>query len=91
MSVYVHDVVYVYALMTDDVVWYVGRTDCPTWRASKHRSLNKYNKCGSKYISKEYQWKMVILQKCKDSEGLKLEQYYYDSLNPFYNCRRPWQ
>ena len=74
--------------MTQDLVWYVGSTDWPRSRENQHRTLGK-NKTYSKFIPREYEWEMVILDKCDKSNRFILEQHYYDMLNPLFNAIRP--
>lgn len=37
------------------------------------------------------EWDIVLLEKCIDDQGAMREQYYYDTLKPWYNTHRPGQ
>jgi len=80
----------IYALKAGELVLYVGRTTRPlSERARGHRSVG--NDATSKYIPDWIDWEMVLLEECADDMGIVREQYYYDSLKPWYNRCRPGQ
>lgn len=72
------------------LVLYVGKTtQTLRKRESKHRSIG--NRSHSKYIPDDIDWEMVLLEECEDNIAISREQYYYDTLKPFYNNNRPGQ
>lgn len=76
----------IYALMTGDLVLYVGRTN----KSLKDRAIchkTPSNKAYSKYITDD--WEIVLLDKVPDEEGAKWERHYYDTLDPLYNKSVP--
>ncbi len=76
--------------MWGQLVLYVGQTRQPLKeREYKHRS--KGNKTCSKYIPKDIDWEIKLLEECEDDIATMREQYYYDTLKPFYNRCRPGQ
>ena len=79
--------VYIYSLQSDSVVWYVGSTNNLKRREREHR---KKSVCGSSDIPKEYEWDMIILERCSDNERKDKEVYYYNSLKPLYNKMIPY-
>jgi predicted GIY-YIG superfamily endonuclease len=80
----------IYALMCGQLVLYVGQTICTLRkRETEHRS--KGNKTYSKYIPKDMEWEIKLLEECEDDIATMREQYYYDTLKPFYNRQRPGQ
>ena len=80
----------VYALMDEGLVLYVGSTiQILKERKWVHRS--KGNDCSSRHIPKDCEWVMTLLESCSVEEMIMREQYYYDTLKPLYNERRPGQ
>ena len=80
----------IYALMWGELVLYVGKTIISLKdRARTHK--NEGNTTCSKYIPKYIDWEIVLLDEVPNDEGLKWEQYYYDTLMPLYNYKRPGQ
>ena len=76
--------------MCGQLVLYVGQTICTLKkRESQHRS--KGNKTYSKYIPKDMEWEIKLLEECEDDIAITREQHYYDTLKPFYNKQRPGQ
>jgi len=82
-------VVKIYALISGQLILYVGQTKNPERREQYHHRNS--NKCASRYIPKWCDWKLVILEEVPDDNALIKEQYYYDTLNPLYNRKRPGQ
>jgi predicted GIY-YIG superfamily endonuclease len=78
----------IYALMTGDLVLYIGSTtQSLAARAATHRC--GHNTCTSKYIPKDCEWEIVLLDTVPDNERAQWERHYYDTLNPLYNERVP--
>jgi len=81
--------VYIYTLMTGQLVLYVGRTSDPTTRRQRHR--RRQDTTGSAYIPDYIEWEMVIVEQCAKDVQIEREQYHYDTLKPLYNINRPGQ
>ena len=80
----------VYQLECEGLCLYVGKTiRTLTKRAYYHRTA--CNKSCSKYIPKDCEWTIKLLEECADDQGTAREQYYYDTLKPLYNYQRPGQ
>ena len=77
----------IYALVSGQLVLYVGRTNNMKQRENYHRGA--YNKCHSKYIPSYIDWNIKLLEEVQDNIGKIKEQYYYDTLKPLYNKCRP--
>ena len=76
--------------MSGQLVLYVGQTrNTLKERESQHRS--KSNNACSKYIPDDTDWEIKLLEECEDELATMREQYYYDTLKPFYNNNRPGQ
>jgi len=80
--------VYIYALMSGQLVLYVGQTKRLKKREWEHRK--RYSQC-SKYIPDYMEWTMKVLEETTDTLGIQREQYFYDTLDPLYNIKRPGQ
>lgn len=80
--------VFIYALETDGLIWYIGSSKNPKIRLTHHKNSKTG---GGGLISSEYRWNMVILEECDDSIRKQREQHYYDKLLPFYNKIRPYE
>jgi predicted GIY-YIG superfamily endonuclease len=81
--------VFIYALVSGQLILYVGRTNDMKRRIKDHRC--KKNNSHSKYIPEYIDWTMKLLETVPDDQGTVKEQYYYDTLKPFYNRYRPGQ
>lgn len=81
--------VFIYALMSGQLVLYVGQTINKHIRERVHR--NGKDTSSSKYIPEYTDWIMVVLEECDKSSARIKEQYYYDTLKPLYNRCRPGQ
>lgn len=80
----------IYALMSGNLVLYIGKTvQSLIRREASHRSLS--NTTASRYIPTDCEWEMVHIDDVSDDEDIIWEQYYYDTLNPLYNYHRPGQ
>jgi len=80
----------IYALMSGQLVLYVGKTGEPlSRREARHR--NKWNGAYSKYIPDWIDWEIKLLEEVPDDQGTAKEQHYYDTLKPLYNRNRPGQ
>jgi hypothetical protein len=80
----------IYALMSGELVLYVGKT-MVSLKERERRHRTKSNDTCSRYIPKDCEWEMVHVDDVPDDEGVKWEQYYYDTLDPLYNRNRPGQ
>jgi hypothetical protein len=78
----------IYALMSDDLVLYVGQTNRLKRREWDHR--NGGSQC-SKYVQEHSDWVLKVLEETTDALGPQREQYFYDTLDPLYNQCRPGQ
>jgi hypothetical protein len=81
--------VFIYALVCEELVLYVGRTIHAKRREQTHR--RRLTACGSSDIPIDMDWEMIILDDVFIDEGVAREQYYYDILKPWYNRYRPGQ
>ena len=80
----------IYALMDGITCLYVGKTkNSLSLRANGHR--HKKSKCYTKYIPDNIQWTIELIEECNNSIARLREQYWYDTLEPLYNDRRPGQ
>ena len=79
---------YIYALVSGELILYVGQTTRLKTREKMHRSI-RYNNCGSKYIPDYIDWKLIKLEEVADDIVNIRERYYYDTLKPLYNRNRP--
>lgn len=80
----------IYALMWGQLVLYVGQTrKTLKQRETQHRC--KSNEACSKYIPDDIDWEIKLLEEVEDDLATEREQYYYDTLKPFYNKCRPGQ
>ena len=80
--------VYIYALMSGQLVLYVGKTKRLKGRERQHRKGK--SQC-SRYIPDYMDWTMNVLEETTDALGIEREQYFYDTLKPLYNHQRPGQ
>ena len=79
---------YIYALVSGELILYVGQTTHLTLREEMHRSI-RYNNCGSREIPDYIDWEMIKLEKVSDDIVNIRERYYYDTLKPLYNKNKP--
>ena len=75
--------------MWGQLVLYVGQT-IQTLRKREYKHRCKGNKTCSKYIPKDIDWEIKLLEECENDIATMREQYYYDTLKPFYNRCRPY-
>ena len=80
----------IYALVWGQLVLYVGQT-IQTLRKREREHRSKGNRASSKYIPDDIDWEIKLLEECEDDIATMREQYYYDTLKPFYNNNRPGQ
>jgi hypothetical protein len=80
----------IYALVSGQLVLYVGQTR-QTLKRREYEHRRTRNTACSKHIPKDMEWEMKILEECEDDIATMREQYYYDTLKPFYNNNRPGQ
>jgi len=81
--------VFIYALVCEGLVLYVGRTVNMADRERGHRCVG--NDTGSRHIPYWIEWEMKLLEEAPDDQGVFREQHYYDTLKPLYNINRPGQ
>ena len=81
--------VYIYALVSGQLILYVGQTKDVKIRERGHR--NRKSACASRHIPDYIDWTMKVLEETTDALGTQREQYYYDTLKPLYNHVRPMQ
>ena len=79
---------YIYALVSGELILYVGKSKYLKLREKFHRS-KRYNDCGSREIPDYIDWKMIKLEKVTEDIANIRERYYYDTLNPLYNKNKP--
>ena len=80
----------IYALVSGELVWYVGSTTNLAKR--KHNHKKKYARgIGSDLIPSEFEWELKVLEKCSMEDRYMREQYHYDTLMPLLNQQRPGQ
>lgn len=77
-------VVKIYALMDGITCLYVGKTKHERKRELTHRN-DKHNNCYSRYIPKDIQWTMELIEECEDNIAKDRERYYIEYLQPLYN------
>ena len=82
--------VFIYALMSGQVVLYVGQT-IQTLKKREYGHRCKVNEASSKHIPDYIDWTMELLEECDEASKTIREQYYYDTLKPLYNEYRPGQ
>lgn len=78
----------IYALISGELILYVGKTTNLKRRERFHRS-RYLNSTGSKNIPKDTEWTMKLLETVSDEIGYLRERYYFDTLMPLYNINRP--
>ena len=78
----------IYALMSGQLVLYVGKTKT-TLRDREINHRSKSNTSYSKYIPEYTDWVMTLLEECTEECGTERELYYYNILKPLYNHRMP--
>ena len=79
---------YIYALVSGQLILYVGKSKNLKLREEYHRS-KKYNDCGSKDIPDYIDWEMIKLESVTEDIANIKERYYYDTLKPLYNINKP--
>lgn len=79
----------IYALMSGQLVLYVGKSKRVKKREWEHRYKNGY--CCSKQIPAYTDWVFKVLEETTEALGIEREQYFYDTLKPLYNHQRPGQ
>ena len=80
---------HIYALMSGQLVLYVGKTADPKEREYMHRS--KHNTSGSRHIPPYTDWNMKLLEKCSTELSKLREQYWMDQLKPLYNEKNAYK
>ena len=80
--------IYIYALVSDELVLYVGKTKRLKRREWEHR--NGDSQC-SQYVQEYPDWVLKVLEETTAALGTEREQYFYDTLDPLYNQCRPGQ
>ena len=74
---------HIYALMSGQLVLYVGKAVDPRNREYQHRS--KHNTTASRHIPSYTEWNMKLLEECPIDVSRLREQYWMDELKPLYN------
>jgi len=81
---------YIYALKCEELVLYVGQTIYMRKRFRVHKS--RKGTCSSSDIPDDMDFYMDLLEVVDTiEEATEREQFYYDTLKPFYNKNRPGQ
>ena len=81
---------YIYALKSEELVLYVGQTIDMRDRFKTHKS--RKSTCSSREIPVDMDFYMDLLEIVDTiEEARQQEQFYYDTLKPFYNKFRPGQ
>ena len=78
--------------MAEELVLYVGSTVRELReRQYEHRcgDTGKNHAAGSKDIPDDCEWEIKLLEECSEESRRSREQYYYDTLKPFYNLNSP--
>jgi hypothetical protein len=79
---------HIYALVSGQLVLYVGKTiRTLKRRETQHRS--KGNNTYSRYIPDYIDWTIKLLETVPNDQARIKEQYYYDTLKPLYNQYKP--
>ena len=79
----------IYALVSEDTIWYVGKTIDPKNRLRQHKS-GKDLHCRSRLIPKTIAWDMIILEDGISKENsTDYERFYMEFLEPTLNCQIP--
>ena len=78
----------IYALISGELILYVGKTTNLKRRERFHRS-RYLNSTGSKNIPEDTEWTMKLLETVSDEIGYLRERYYFDTLMPLYNINKP--
>jgi zona occludens toxin (predicted ATPase) len=78
----------IYALVSEDTVWYVGKTS-QTLRQRKFGHTCKANRSSSKNIPAGVKWDIILLEETDDSISTDTERFYVDFLNPVCNLKIP--
>lgn len=76
----------IYSLQTEGLIWYIGSTTDAYKRQYNHHSIS--NKTSSRFIPKEYEYKLIVLEICPLETRHEREQYFIDTLHPLYNEKR---
>jgi hypothetical protein len=78
---------YIYGLFDGDLCLYVGQTKHLNQRKASH--ARKKDMIGTSEIPEHNIWEMRVLECCARGEHMFRETYYYDTLKPLYNKKRP--
>lgn len=78
----------IYALVSEDIVWYVGQTS-QTLRQRKFGHTCKTNRTSSKNIPVGVKWDIILLEETDDNISTDTERFYIDFLNPVCNLKIP--
>ena len=81
---------YIYALKCEELVLYVGQTVDMRKRFNSHKKRD--NACSSSDIPADMDFYIDLLEIVDTKvEAIQREQFFYDTLKPFYNKNRPGQ
>lgn len=78
----------IYALMDGITCLYVGRTEQELKERDRHHKGN-WNVTCSRYIPKDMEWTIELIEECEDNVKQQRERYYIELLEPLYNERMP--
>lgn len=78
---------YIYGLFDGDLCLYVGQTKNLKQRKGSHK--RRKDIIGTSEIPIYIDWDMRVLECCAKGEHMFRETYYYDTLKPIYNKKRP--
>lgn len=80
----------IYALVSGQLILYVGKTTLTLKRREQNHRSN-WNDTSSKYIPSYIDWTIKLLEEVTNDQDVIKEQYYFDTLKPLYNRCRPGQ
>jgi len=80
---------HIYALVSGQLVLYVGQTKQSLQKRECEHKRSKNNNACSKYIPDYIDWQIKQLEECVDTIAIERERYWYETLKPFYNKQCP--
>ena len=78
----------IYALMSGQLVLYVGQTRCHLNKRRREHEC-KTNTSSSRDIPDYVDWDIQLLEECPPSSRKIRERYWYETLKPLYNNAHP--
>lgn len=79
----------IYALVSGQLILYVGKTIMTLKKRETNHRCKKCNTTKSRYIPDYIDWEIKLLEEVTNDQGVIKEQYYFDTLKPLYNYQRP--